>query len=225
MKVVAIIVAGGIGKRFGNNRPKQFIELGSKPIISYTLEKFQSSTKVNGIVIAVHSEWYNYTKELVEQSNLSKVVNIVLGGKSRQESVASALRVQQVQESEIVLIHDAVRPFLTVELIDKVVDTTEEYGAVLPCIQVKDTIKEIRSGTIKTLDRSKLLSAQTPQGFWTDSITNAMNEAIAVNFEATDDASLLEFKGFKIKNIDGEENNIKITTPLDLKLGEILLGL
>lgn len=223
MSITAIIVAGGVGKRFGSDKPKQFLEIANKPIIIHTLEKFQAAEKIENIIIAVHTDWYNHTKELLTKYDGAKVSELIIGGRTRQDSVAAALRTETATNSEIILVHDAVRPFVSPALINQVAEMTDDYGAVVPTVAVKDTIKEIRNGGIKTLDRSKIFAAQTPQGFWTSSLEDAMKQAIAANFEATDDASVLEFVGFKIKNIEGEETNIKITTPLDMQYANLIL--
>ncbi len=225
MKTTVIIPAGGLGKRIGGNLPKQFIEIGGVPIMARTAGIFQEMDEIDSIVISVHSEWYTYTKEMIAKYGLTKVREVVVGGKDRQDSVANALITNTVKESELVLTHDAVRPFVTRELIKALVESAEEYGAVIPVTKPTDTIKEVSNrGTInKTLDRSKLCMVQTPQAFWTDIIINAYQKASSASYRATDCAGLVEFIGYKVFSIPGEETNIKISTPLDLKIAEFML--
>lgn len=225
MSVIAIISAGGVGERFGDSTPKQFLELKGMPLICRTIELFQNNENIDGIVIAVNSEWFSQTNELIKSNNYDKVKEVVIGGKTRQSSVYNALRTNTVKESETVLIHDAVRPLTSQTLINKLIEEVEDYGAVIPALKVKDTIKSVTKGgnSIKTLERDSLYAAQTPQIFWYDIIDNGFTNAIQTNTEATDDSLLVELAGYKIRVIEGEETNIKITTPLDFKLAEMIL--
>jgi len=225
MSVTAIISAGGVGERFGDSTPKQFLVLKGMPLLCRTIELFQNNSNIDGIVIAVNSEWFSKTNELIKSNNYDKVKEVVIGGKTRQSSVYNALRTNTVKESETVLIHDAVRPLTSETLINKLIVEVEEYGAVIPALKVKDTIKSVTKGgnSIKTLEREFLYAAQTPQIFWYDIINTAFENAIQTNTEATDDSLLVELAGYKIRVIEGEETNIKITTPLDLKLAEVIL--
>ncbi len=225
MKCVVIIPAGGVGKRFGSDLPKQFIEIDSVPVIIHTLRIFEEINDVEAVILSVHSEWFTYTKELIQKYNITKVAEIVIGGLERQDSVNHALRTKSVEEAEIVLVHDAVRPFVTRELVQKVIDTAEEVGAVIPAVRPNETIKEVthKNMVVKTIDRSKLYLAQTPQGFWQDIIMNAYTQAANASFMGTDSASLVEFIGYKVTVIDGEDTNIKITNQLDLKIGEMII--
>lgn len=226
MNITAIIPAGGLGKRYGASNPKQFTELNGIPIIAHTISLFQSLPEINKIVIPVHSEWYGKTQEIVAKYKFDKVKEIIIGGKVRQESVANALRTKSVQEADIILEHDAVRPLASIELIKKIISITEENGAVIPAVYPKETIKErTNSGTIvKTLDRQHHCSVQTPQGFWQELIISAYQNAAAANYFGTDSSSLVEFMGYKVTVIDGEEKNIKITTPFDTKIAELVLS-
>lgn len=222
----AIIPAGGVGKRLGGDLPKQFTELNGVPMIVHTLKIFENTPGVESIVIPVHSDWYRLTHELVEKNNISKVREIVIGGKTRQESVANALHTKTAQESEIVLVHEAVRPLASTELVGRVIESAEEYGAVVPGIATNDVIKE-RTGNgavVRTFEKSKLCRIQAPQGFWTDLILTAYRKANEVGYVGPDSASLLEFIGYKVQVIDGEDANIKIMTPLDRKFAEMVLN-
>lgn len=226
MKTSVIIPAGGVGKRFGSNIPKQFVEMAGMPLIIHTIKIFDRIDDVESIVIPVHNEWFTYTKEIVEKFKCEKVKEVIIGGIERQDSVFNGLHSKSVQDSEIVLVHDAVRPFANPLMIQNLINTTEEYGAVVPGITPKETVKEKNSkGTVvKTLDRNKLTLIQTPQGFWTDIIVNAYTQAAAAGFKGTDEAQLVEFIGFKVTVVDGEDANIKITTPFDLKMAELIFN-
>lgn len=226
MKCSVIIPAGGIGKRFGTQMPKQFVELGGVPIIIHTIRIFDQVEDVEGIVIPVHNEWFTHTKELIEKYNCNKVKEIIIGGVERQDSVFNGLHTKTVQDSEIVLVHDAVRPFAEPKMVQNIITLTEDYGSVIPGLTPKETVKERNNKGIvlKTIDRNKLSLIQTPQGFWNDIITSAYTKASAAGFKGTDEASLVEFIGYKTTIIDGDDSNIKITTPFDLKIAELIMN-
>lgn len=226
MKTSVIIPAGGIGLRFGTHVPKQFTELNSIPIIVHTIRLFDTIDDVEAIVIPVHNEWFTFTQELMKKYNCHKVKEVIIGGIERQDSVFNALHTKSIKDSDIVLVHDAVRPFASPTMIQNIIDSTEDYGAVIPGITPKETVKEKNNkGTVvKTIDRSKLSLIQTPQGFWVDIITSAYTKAASAGFKGTDEASLVEFIGFKITVVDGEDANIKITTPFDIKVAELMMN-
>lgn len=219
MKTAVIIPAAGLGTRLNEDKPKQFLEIDNVPIIIKTIQLFDDVDEVESIVIPVHAEWVTYTKELVQQFNCQKVKDITIGGAERQESVSVAMRRPAIKESEIVLIHDSVRPFTSQKLINSLLETAEDCGAVIPILKPKDTIKEItyKGYVIKTLDREKLAIVQTPQAYWTSIAINAYEEAAKSGYRGTDTAALVEFIGCKVAYVEGEETNIKITTQLDLE--------
>ncbi|MGE5480213.1 MAG: 2-C-methyl-D-erythritol 4-phosphate cytidylyltransferase [Chloroflexota bacterium] len=224
MKTSVIVPAGGIGQRFAGNVPKQFIEIGGAPVIIHTLRIFEEIEEVESIVVPVHSEWFSHTKELLKQYGIKKVKEVIVGGKERQDSVGNALTTKAIAESELVLVHDAVRPFVSTELVRKIMETAEEEGAAIPAVAPRDTVKEINSKgiVIKTLDRSKLSLVQTPQGYWTDIIKTAYTKASEASYFGTDSSELVEFIGYKVTAVEGEDSNIKITTPFDLKIAELI---
>ncbi len=225
MKASVIIPAGGVGKRFGSQVPKQFAELGDIPLIVHTIRIFDTVEDVEAIVIPVHNEWFTFTKELIEKYKCDKVKEVIIGGLERQDSVYNGLLSETVKNSEIVLVHDAVRPFASAKLVQRIINETEDFGAVIPGIPPKETVKEKTNNglVVKTLERQKLSLIQTPQGFWTDVITSAYRKAKEASFFGTDEASLVEFIGYKVTIIDGEDENIKITTPFDLKIAELIM--
>ncbi len=226
MKTSVIIAAGGKGERFGSDIPKQFVELKGKPIIVRTIELFDDIKEIDSIVISVHSEWFSFTKELIAKFNLTKVKDVVVGGKERQDSIYNALHSKAIEDAEIVIIHDAIRPFLSKALIEKILDATEENGAVVLGITPKDPVKEInnKNQILRTLQRGKLSITQTPQSFWKEIIIEAYNKARDVNYIGSDSSQLVEFLGYKVTVIEGEDNNIKVTTPFDLKIAELILN-
>lgn len=225
-KTVAIIPAGGSGRRFGSEMPKQFIELFSRPILMHTLERFATSEIIDSVILAVPEEWIGHTKDLVAAENIAMPIFIVRGGRERQDSVANALQCANEKRAEIVLVHDAVRPVFSDKLIDRVVCAASKYGAAVPALMPKETIK-VRNDeyfVMATPDRSSLCSIQTPQGFRAEILTEAYSKLAGSGFVATDDASVAEYAGFPVRIVEGEETNIKITTPFDLKIAELGLA-
>ncbi len=224
MNCSVIIPAGGIGKRFGSTMPKQFIEMNGIPILIHTIRIFDKIDDVESIVIPVHNEWFTFTKEIIAKYECHKVKEVVIGGLERQDSVFNGIHTKSVQESEIVLVHDAVRPFASPLLVQNLINAAEDYGAAIPITIPKDTIKEKNNKgiVVRTLDRNKHCLVQTPQAFWYDIISKAYTEATKASFQGTDEASLVEFIGYKVSVVEGEETNIKITSPFDLKVSEVI---
>ena len=226
MKVEAIIVAAGRGARFGDLRLKQFCLLGGRLLLSWTIERFEECKLIDSIILVVPPGMSKYVKEtVISSSGCKKVKAIVKGGKQRGDSVFEGL--QEVDTTtDIVLIHDGVRPLIGCHLIERVIDQVKEYKAAVLGIPLRETVKETEEGSVvsKTLNRRRLYSIQTPQGFRRDLILKAYEEAKKEGRWASDDAGLVERLGEKVKVIPGEEINIKITTSLDLKFAEMLLG-
>ena len=225
MKAVAIIVAGGLGKRMGNDVSKQYMLLGDMPVLSRTLGIFEKASNIGHIVLVVPKNDMDYAKNsIVEKYGISKVRHIVAGGRQRQDSVKNGLDVVS-DKDEIVLIHDGVRPFVSEELINVSVRKAFEEDAVTVGVPVKDTVKSVDSDGLvtKTFKRNTLWLTQTPQAFKAEIIIKAYQKAYKDNFYGTDDASLVEHINVSVKMIPGSYNNIKITTPGDLEFGEFLL--
>ncbi len=221
----AIIVASGCGRRMGSDIHKQFITINNKPILQYTIECFYNCSYINEIVIVVNEESIEFCKKELIKSDLNKDIKFTHGGKERQDSVYNGLK-QVNSSTDIVLVHDGVRPFVTEEHIKKIIYSAyENIGAVL-AVPVKDTIKVVnQNGFIEqTPKRETLFITQTPQGFKYDVLVKAYEQAIKDNFIATDDSNLVERLGYKIKIEDGSYDNIKITTKEDLYMAEIILS-
>lgn len=225
MSTTVIIPAAGSGKRFGNPIPKQFLLLGEIPILARTLTVFEQTPEVDSVVLAVHSDFIEKTWEIIREFSIEKVSEIVAGGSERQFSILNALQTSSAQSSDIILVHDAVRPFIFPEFVAKIINSAEEFGAVAPGIPVKDTIKVLSQKFFaeKTLERDNLRAIQTPQGFQRELLTKSYEKALENKFVGTDDASVAEFAGFSVKIIEGLEQNFKITSPMDFALAEVLL--
>jgi len=242
MKVVVIIPAAGLGTRMApmsvgakdkKKTPpsKQFTELGGTPILIHTLRKFASVDAVSEIWIALReAEIAGFRARLESQAKdlLKKKVELVVGGEHRQQSVENALNAVAAAADDIVLVHDAVRPFVTREIIREVIDAAEKYGAAIAGLPAVDTVKQVErtagGALIKaTLPRAGIVMAQTPQGFRYGVIKKAFDEASADGFLGTDEASLVERSGHDVAVVMGSPRNIKITTPADMELAEFYL--
>jgi 2-C-methyl-D-erythritol 4-phosphate cytidylyltransferase len=226
-KVTAVIPAAGSGMRMGSREAKQFLDLAGMPLLALTLRPFQECRLVDGIVLVVRREDISYcVHEIVDGFHLSKVKEVVAGGRRRQDSVRQGIE-SVPDDCGWVLVHDGVRPFISAELIQRVIRGTQQFRAVIPGVPLKETIKQAdRENTvIRSIDRVHLWLIQTPQIFRLDDIRLAHQEAVKQGWrEATDDALLLEKLGIPIKIIKGEEGNIKVTTPHDLELARFLIS-
>ncbi|MCU0596144.1 MAG: 2-C-methyl-D-erythritol 4-phosphate cytidylyltransferase [Desulfobacterota bacterium] len=227
MKTAAIITAAGAGVRMGGDQAKQFMDLGGRPLLAVTLGCFERSPDIDGIVLVVPPGKADSCRdEIVEKFGLGKVVNVVSGGKRRQDSVRLGLEATEGRYA-LVLIHDGVRPLVPPDLVSRIVKAMGRYRAVIPAMAARETIKEAdRAGlVVKTHDRSALWLVQTPQAFRYEDILKAHRRAFEEKWEEmTDDALLMERTGVPVHIIEGAEENIKITTPRDLELARFLFG-
>jgi 2-C-methyl-D-erythritol 4-phosphate cytidylyltransferase / 2-C-methyl-D-erythritol 2,4-cyclodiphosphate synthase len=225
MKTVAIIPAGGSGRRAGASIAKQYLLLHGVPLLARTLRVFQNAEAISAIVLVVPTPDVESVRErIVEKYSLTKVAAVVAGGGERQDSVASGLRAVP-PDCDIVMVHDAVRPFVTGEMIDRVAAAAACCGAASLGVPAKDTIKETTDDGIvtRTFPRSRLWQTQTPQAFACDLLRRAHASAKEDHYYGTDDASLVERIGAKVQMIAGSGENMKITTPEDMKMAESLL--
>jgi len=225
MKADAVIVSAGKGLRFTQGKKKQFYFLGEKPILAHTLDKFETCSLIRSVHLVVGQEDMDYClKEIVEKYAFQKVSKIVPGGKRRQESVRNGIE-SLPRDTDIVAIHDGVRPLVTQAMIEDSIHSAARYGAVVFGMPVKETIKMSNpDGTIlKTLDRESLWQIQTPQTFQADVIREAHAQATENGFVGTDDATLVERLGVKVYILPGSYTNMKITTPEDLVLANLFL--
>lgn len=224
--VVALVPAAGRGIRMGGSVPKQFLSLAGEPLIIQSLRALQLAPVIDQIVLAVPPADIEYCeREIVSRHRFTKVVRVVAGGAERQDSVRAALT-QVCSDTEIVLIHDAVRPFVTLQMVAEVVAAARKWGAAIIALPVRDTVKHVRTdGTIdRTVDRAPLWLAQTPQAFRRDWIESAHRKAHAEGIRATDDAFLVEWLGHSVAVVEGSGENIKVTRPEDLVIGEAILA-
>lgn len=225
MKNSVIICAAGVGKRMNSVIAKQYIELQGKSILAHTVDAFEKSDDINEIVIVTGSEDTDFVKkDIVEKYGCKKVKNVVAGGKERQNSVYNGLKAVSA-DTDIVIVHDGVRPFISNEDIKKIIEETKIYKACVSGVRVKDTIKICdNDGNItSTPDRAALWAAHTPQVFEFELLKKAYEKAFEDNILGTDDSMLVERLGVKVKMVEGSYNNIKITTPEDLYIGENIL--
>lgn len=216
----AVIVAAGNASRMGGI-DKVMAELKGEPMIVRTVRTFQDCDAISEIVIVTRPDLIQPISQLCRE--MPKVKAVVAGGKSRQESVHLGLNALS-DKVKLAAIQDGARPLITWQVIDRVVRAANSYGAALPCVPVKDTIKVGDGGVVtSTPDRATLFAAQTPQVFDFDLLRAALKKADQDGFSVTDDASAVEYLGMKVKIVDGDERNIKVTTPMDLKIAEMLL--
>lgn len=225
--VTAIIVAAGKGTRMGSEIPKQYMTIAGRTILDTTLYKFEKNNFIDEIILIVNKEDIDYVKVNIA-CDYKKITWVLQGGKTRTESVYEGIKMAE-ENCKLLLIHDGVRPFVSYKLINTCVENAYKYKACIPVIDVIDTIKEVKDDFVdKTLDRTILKSVQTPQAFEYDLIRECYDRAInEPNKETgfTDDASIVEYYGYKVKTIEGLTRNIKITTPLDLRIAEILASI
>jgi 2-C-methyl-D-erythritol 4-phosphate cytidylyltransferase len=248
MKVIVIIPAAGLGTRMGPmpgakskaRQPvpsKQFTELGGTPILILTLRKFAAVEAVSEIWIALRENEIAGFRARLESEALGaktkdvlrKKVELVVGGEHRQQSVEHALNAVSAAPDDIVLVHDAVRPFVTAEIIGAVIEAAKKYGAAIAGLPAVDTVKQVErtaEGAIvkATIPRAGVVLAQTPQGFHYSVIKKVFDEAAADGFTGTDEASLAERSGHEVAVVMGSSRNIKITNPADMELAEFYLS-
>ena len=219
-KCGAVIVAAGSASRMGGI-DKVMAELGGEPMIVRTVRAFQQCDAIREIVIVTREELIRPISSLC--AKMDKVKAVVVGGKSRQESVWLGLN-SLSEGMELAAIHDGARPLISQAVIDRTVRAAHSYGAAAPAIPVKDTIKAVKSGLVAaTPDRESLRAVQTPQVFDFDLLRGALQKAEEDKVAVTDDCSAVERMGMSVKLVEGEERNLKVTTPLDLKIAALLL--
>jgi len=223
MKIYAIIMAGGIGKRFGGDVPKQYIDLNGKPVLSYTLETFDKCELINGIIVIYNEAFFEKTKKIVERYGIKKVKKYICGGKTRRESSFNGLNALKDVKPDIVVIHDAVRPFVTKKIIEDSIDAVKKgYDGVDVGIKTNHTIlHEFENKVLKIEDREHLYEGQTPQTFKYNKIYKAYLDFDEKKLgPVIDDVHLALKMGLNIGLVIGDEKNIKITTPIDLFIAE-----
>lgn len=219
----AIIVAAGSGTRFGSEVPKQFLEIAGKPVVVHALERFENCRTIDEIVLVLAAAEIERFQLIVERFDLKKLSKIVSGGDARAASVLNGLNAVDARRAEIVAVHDGARPLVTTDEISRTIEAARATGAACLTAAVTDTIKETANGKIVgTVDRRKLRRALTPQCFRFEILKRAFESADSSG--ATDECSLVEQLGVDISTVEGSPKNIKITTPEDFALAEILLA-
>ena len=224
-KVFAIIPAAGSGSRLGGSVKKQFLPLLGKPIIIHTLQRFEHCPEVDEIIVAVPESDIVEIESLLSRYRIHKVSKAIVGGAKRQDSVRNALRRITPRDSDIIVVHDAVRPFVDSKVISHTIKACKEFTAAVVAVQPKDTIRRSAGGGFfdQTVDRTALWLVQTPQAFTAKVLLRAFDKAYKDRFYATDEAAVVERLGVKARIVEGSYDNIKITTQEDVDLGTLIL--
>ena len=218
-----MLPAAGSGKRMGAGQNKLFLQLAGKSILLHTLQVFQQDINCTGIWLAVKDEEREFIQSLLKTNGITKVKGLPTGGEERQHSVHSCIK--EMDNVEIVLVHDAARPFITHPIISQLASVAFEKGAAIAGVRAKDTMKIVKEGIIKeTVDRESLWIIQTPQAFRFDLLAQAEDVAEKVGFLGTDEAMLVERLGHKIHVVESSYENVKMTTQEDLLFGEAILA-
>jgi 2-C-methyl-D-erythritol 4-phosphate cytidylyltransferase len=229
-RIAAILPAAGLGTRMGAETPKQFLELDGTPIVIHSLRRIASCPLVTDIIVATRADEVARLRERIVEEKFKQAVRVVKGGDSRQDSVAEALR-EVPKDTEIVLVHDAVRPFVTAEQITCVIEEARRCEAAILGIPAMDTVKEVKRASlpedvaliIGTIPRERVVLAQTPQAFATKLLKEAFARAQADGVSASDEAGLVERMGHDVHVVLGSERNMKITKPADMELAKFYL--
>lgn len=220
--VYAIILAGGQGLRLGADIPKQFLMVGGNPIIRWSIETFSGISQIDEIIIVVPQEHIDEMHKILRPGNINKKITIIPGGNTRQMSAYNAINSRYFMDDDILIFHDAARPFVKADLIKRCIEETKKFGAAGTYVKVIDTIAEAENSFIRSIPaREKLLITHTPQCFKYSIISDAHKKAINKNISAaTDDVKLAIDAGYKVKIVEGDYNNLKITTEFDLEIAE-----
>ncbi len=221
---IAIILAGGSGSRLGLDIPKQFVKINGEEIIIRTIKKFEINENIHNILIIMNTAWITYTKKLISRKGFRKIIDIIPGGKTRQESSYKALSnlVSKVKPDDIIIIHDAVRPFISNDIITRTISETQKHHACCVAVKSIDTVVKAANNVIWEIpNRNTIYNEQTPQGFRFSLIWKAIQVAKEKDFfNVTDDVSFVHNIGEPVYLLEGDYNNIKITTKIDLYLAE-----
>lgn len=226
IKVGVVIPAGGLGSRFGGTVPKQYLPIQGVPSIVRSIQTILTLADCATIVVAAAEDQHTHLRDLLATFHASDArVHIVAGGNDRQESVLKSLRHESLATVDIIAVHDAVRPLASEGLWERILMSSQSHGSAIPVIPVTDTLKRVLGDVVvETIDRSSIRRVQTPQAFAADVLQRAYQAADVEGWTGTDCASLVERLGVVIHCVDGEENNIKITTPFDVTLAELFLS-
>lgn len=218
MSFSVIITAGGIGKRMQSNIPKQFIDVKGLPILMHTINCFYSFDPECQIIVTLPEDWKGFWKELIKKHDYTVSHIVIDGGKERYDSIKNALK---ICTNKIIAVHDGVRPLVNHTTIKKCLDFTIVKGSAIPTLNLKESLRKWEGNQTQSVKRNNYLTVQTPQFF----LEKMLKKAYEIPFHEgiTDDASLVEEAGFTVQIVEGNEENIKITTPLDLKIANLLI--
>ena len=221
MRTIAIIVAGGSGTRFGAELPKQFLELGGRPVLMRTISAFGGG--FSDVIVTLPEGQMALWRELCERYGFAVPHRVVAGGETRWHSVKNALdSIGDISDVDIIAVHDGVRPLVTAEVIGRTVEAARRDGAAIPVVMLNDSVRQVEKGVSHALDRSTLRAVQTPQVFDARVLMAAYGQPFESTF--TDDASVVERAGHSVTLVEGDPQNLKITRPMDLALAEYLLN-
>ncbi len=218
MSVYAIIPAAGSGSRFGGPLPKQFVEVDGKPLLAYTLDVFEQSRLVDGILVAVSPDFLALRDQLMQRYGYKKLLPFTEGGAERQETVYKALSSLNCEPDDIIAVHDAARPLLPGNVLDAVLRSASETGSSVVGLKRPDTVVYQEGGIMKYLDRQALISVQTPQVFRYSVLLKALTTAVTDRFSGTDESMLVHRTGTEVHFTEGSPLNFKVTTTEDLEL-------
>ncbi|HXN64827.1 MAG TPA: 2-C-methyl-D-erythritol 4-phosphate cytidylyltransferase [Candidatus Acidoferrales bacterium] len=229
-RTVAILPAAGLGTRMGAETPKQFLELDQLPLVIFTLRRLAACSEIAEFLIATLADEAESLAARISKEKLGRPVRVVRGGGSRQESVGNALAEVQT-DTEIILVHDAVRPLVTCEQIDRVIAAAREHGAAILGVPALDTVKEVKRTSLPgdvalitaTIPRERVVLAQTPQVFQTSLLREAYAQAARDGYSASDEAGLVERLGHDVYVVLGSTRNLKVTRPGDMELARFYL--
>jgi 2-C-methyl-D-erythritol 4-phosphate cytidylyltransferase len=219
-KKYAIIVAGGKGERMQSEQPKQFINIGGKPLLMHTLMAFSRFDINLEIILVLPDGQIKNWGQICKKYHFNVRHQVIAGGPERFHSVKSGLKL--VEKESLVAVHDGVRPLLSLDLIKRTFEAAEKHGAAIPCIEMKESMREINGASSVPIDRHKIRLVQTPQCFKSDILLDAYNISYQPKF--TDDASVVEYAGTKISIVEGDPLNIKVTLPMDLIIADALIS-
>lgn len=229
-RIIAILPAAGLGTRMGSELPKQFLELEGAPILLHTMRRIASCDAVSEVIVATRGDEIARLETRIGRESFRQTVRVIKGGDSRQDSVAAALE-RVADDTELVLVHDAVRPFVSREQISRVIEEARKCQAAILGIPAMDTVKEVKRASLPedvalitaTIPRERIVLAQTPQVFATKLLKEAFARAKADGISASDEAGLVERLGYDVHVVQGSERNIKITRPSDMELAQFYL--
>ena len=218
----AVIVAAGSSQRMGTD--KIMMKLGAMPVIARTVLAFENNEYIDEIIIVTKTEKINEVADLCYKNGLHKVKQVISGGATRMESALAGVMAAR-HEAELIAIHDGARPLVSQEIITRAIEAAKKYKAAIPAVASTDTLKAVDENgfVIGTVDRASTVRVQTPQVFQTELLKGALCDAVQKGLSFTDDATAVERMGLKLQAVDGEEENLKLTTPIDLALAEIIL--